>query len=252
MDRDALRDLVIDILRKAPQTHFRAVENEIRRLSQDYEKRDVLLLNEILWEMLLQGILAPGKNSLNPELPFIHVTHYGSQCLEGDVIASHDPQRYIERLIEKAGIDRSAPLFQDAAAAQQTFLDGRFPAAIALLARAAEHVLHDLADALIRRGRQDGHGIKRLESALADPSRLGPAARRSLAGYRLPAPLSEEVEDRIGGLASLITSTRTKARRPKLPVVDREGAHARFLLFLDQCRFAYDAIRWLEGKPEEA
>jgi len=251
MDRDALRDLVIDVLRKAPQTHFRAVENEIRRRSEEYEKRDVLLLNEILWEMLLQGILAPGKNSLNPELPFVHLTHYGARCLEGGAIVAHDPQRYIERLIEKTGIDPDAPLLEDVAAAQQTFLDGRFPAAMALLARAAEHVLHDLVDALILRGRRDGHGIKRLQSALTDAPRLGPTARRSLSGYRLPDPLSEETESQMGGLAALIASTRSRTRRPKLPIVDRDGALARFLLFLDQCRFAYDAIRWLEGKPEK-
>jgi len=248
VDKGDLRSLVLDVLRKTPQTHFRAIENDVRRLSEAYEKRDVLLLNEVLWEMLLQGLLAPGKNSLNPDLPFVHVTVYGAQCLDGGAVVAHDPDRYVERLIEQTGVEEGSPLVGAVETALRSFLDHRFPAALILLARAAEQALHDLVDALIRRGRRDGHGIKRLQASTQDAMKLGPTARRSLAGYNLPDGLAEDVLGHIDGLTALIEATRTRRRRPRIPSADRDGTLARFLLFLDQCRVAYDAIRWLEGE----
>jgi len=249
MNRSALRDLVIDVLRKTPQTHFRAVENEVRRLSEEYEKRDVLLLNEILWELLLQGILAPGKNSLNPDLPFVHVTEYGARSFDGGALVAHDPDRYIERLI--AATQEGAPslLIESARVALESFLDGRHASALVLLSHAAEHVLHDLATALIRRGREADHGTKRLEAALSEPRKLGASVRRSLSGYRLPEPLARDIDSQIGGLATLVDAARSKRGLPRIPSADRDTSRARFLLFLDQCRFAYDAMRWLEGSP---
>ena len=71
MDRSRLSLLVFDVLRKNPQTHVHAVENEIRQIADDYDRHDVLTLHEIIWDLLVQGVLAPGKNSLNLNLPFV-------------------------------------------------------------------------------------------------------------------------------------------------------------------------------------
>ncbi|MCK5248125.1 hypothetical protein KAR02_14570, partial [Candidatus Bipolaricaulota bacterium] len=96
MDKATLRPYVFEILKKTQQTHFHAIENDLRKVVESYERHDVLTLQEILWELLVQGVLAPGKNSLNLNLPFVHLTEYGSQCIEDGRILAHDPDRYVE------------------------------------------------------------------------------------------------------------------------------------------------------------
>lgn len=249
MNKEALRERVLDVLRKTPHTHFRAVENEVRRLDAAYERRDVLLLNEVLWEMLVQGILAPGKNSLNPDLPFVHVTEYGATTLESGGIVAHDPGRYIER-IELASRGQSDSIVQHARVAQQAFLDGRPSAALSLLSRAAETVLYDLANALLRRGRREGRGTKRLHDALQRPARLPSVVRRSLEGYRLPDTLHEEVERQLGPLIALADESRTRQGQPRVPLAERDDVLGRLLLLPSSCRLAYDIIAWLDCRSE--
>jgi hypothetical protein len=244
MDKSDLRAIVFDILRKTPQTHFRAVENDVRSASETYERRDVLLLNEVLWDLLLQGVLAPGKNSLNPDLPFVHVTEYGIQCLEHDTWVAHDPDRYIERLIDGGCGLLPEAVANGARLALRAFLDGRYDASIVLLAHAAEHVLRDLTDELIRKGRRDGRGTKRLEAKRESLGGLAEAVRHAIDARRPPVDLGDH-DEAVSGLGGLIRTARSRDGRPRIPSIDRDQALARFLAFLDQCRFAYHAIAWL-------
>jgi len=247
MDRKGLRALVFEILRKTPHTHFRAIENDVRKALDDYERRDVLLLNEILWDLLRQGVLAPGKNSLNPDFPFIHVTEYGTRCLENGSIIAHDPESYVERLIDAADGRLPDVVAESCRIGLLTLLDGRPEASLILLAHAAERVLDDLAETLVRHGRTSGRGTKRLEGALAQRGKVPDAVARAIEGRGLPNELQEEAERQVGGLTGLIRLARSDAGRPALPRGAHDLALARFLLFPDQCRFAYHAIAWLEG-----
>jgi hypothetical protein len=249
MDRSELRSVVFEVLKKTPHTHFRAVENDARRHSEAYERRDVLLLNEILWDLLRQGVLAPGKNSLNPDLPFLHVTDYGARCLEEDSIIAHDPDRYVARLIETAGAGVPDVVVDAARLGLLALLDGHPEASLVLLAHAAEQVLSDLAEALIRRGRRDGRGTKRLEGARCKRGRLPNAVLRALGGRHLPKEL-DDAEGHVSGLDGLVSSVRSVEGAPRIPKADHDLSLARFLLFPDQCRFAYHAIRWLEGASD--
>lgn len=248
MDRSELRSVVYDVLRKTPQTHFRAVENDVRQRSDAYERRDVLLLNEVLWDLLRQGVLAPGKNSLNPDLPFVHVTEYGARCLEEGTILANDPDRYVERLTEATRGDAPAVVYESARLALLSLLDGRPPTCLILLAHAAEQVLDDLASALIRRGRRDGRGTKRLEAARGVLATLPDAVSRTVSGWHLPQELTEQADRQISEIVTIARFGHRRSGRPLVPEADRELGLAHSLLFLEACRFAYATIRWLDLK----
>jgi hypothetical protein len=252
MERSELRSAVFEVLKRNPHTHFRAVENDVRQRVEAYERRDVLVLNEILWDLLRQGVLAPGKNSLNPDLPFLHVTEYGARCLEEGDILVHDPDRFVERLTQMTAGDAPDVVRESARLALLTLLDDRPSACLILLAHAAERVLGDLVEALIRRGRKDGRGTKRLEAARGVPGRLPDAVKRASLGRALPQELAEEAERQISGLAGLVQRVRAPDGAPQVPEADRDLALAHALLFLDHCRFAYRATRWLEGRSGES
>ena len=248
MNKSDLRPIVLDILRKTPQTHFRAVENDVRLRADGYERRDVLALNEVLWELLTQGVLAPGKNSLNPDLPFVHVTEYGTRCIEDGAILAHDPERYIERLKGRTNSKANSIVVESAREGLLTYLDGRYTAAVVLLAHAGECLLGELAGALVRSGRRTGHGTKRVEASCRAVERQAAAIERALLGRRPPKAIADETETQLAGLRELIRLVRADGGTPRIPSVDRDLTLAQFLLFPDRCRFTYHVMDWLEGK----
>jgi len=53
---------------------------------------------EAFWQLLTEGIVAPGMNSSNMNLPWFHITAYGKRVLETSEPNPHDPTGYLDRL----------------------------------------------------------------------------------------------------------------------------------------------------------
>jgi hypothetical protein len=248
MDKETLRGLVFEILRKSPQTHLHAIENEIRRRREDYTRGDSLTLSEIVWELLVQGVLAPGKNSLNLNLPFVHATEYGSRSLEEGSIISHDPDGYVRRLIEHTGGRADRFTVETAREAALCFTAGRYQATIVILARAAEHLFDLLAGAIIEMGRRTGRGTKRIESAGRRPEARYREIHRILFSKGKTSLGEDELEPHIAGLHNVIILSRTEEGEPRIPVIDGERARGYLLLLPEGCRSIYRLIDILNGR----
>jgi len=246
MDKTTLRAFVFEILRKTPQTHFHAIENDLRRLTEDYERHDVLTLQEILWELLVQGVLAPGKNSLNLNLPFVHLTEYGTRCLEDGSTLVHDPEQYVEKLLEKTGGRASAFVQHAVQEALAVFLAGSWASAILHLARAAEELFDQLTLALVHSGHRDGKGTKRLEAATRFSIGQAQLAIQSAGHRTLPQALAETVEPQLSGLLALMQGVRNPEGSPRQPRPTKDQVLAFFLLFPEQCAFVYHLMDALE------
>lgn len=242
MNKSQLRCLVFDILQKNPQTHVHSIESELRQRTNDYHRRDTLALQEVVWDLLVQGVLAPGKNSLNLNLPFVHVTEYGARCLEDGSIVAHDPERYIERLVEHTSGKADETLTESAREGLGAFLSGHYVAAVVMFARAAEHLFGRLLSALIRSGRRDGRGTKTLETCGRAPHQRYQVVCRTLTARRLPAQLGDDLEPQLSSLRALIQLSRTHHGGPRVPVLDRDRVLGHVLLFPDQCRFVFALI----------
>jgi len=248
MDKESLRPLVFEILRKTPQTHLHAIENEIRRRDEGYTRGDALTLSEIVWELLVQGILAPGKNSLNLNLPFVHVTEYGARSLDDGTILAHDPEGYVRRLIDHTGGRADEFTRETAREATLCFIAGRYQATIVLLARAAEHLFDLLAAAIIENSRRTGRGTKRIESAGRRPEARYRKIHRALFAKGKKSAEVEELEPSIAGLNNMILLSRTEEGEPRVPAIDRERARGHLLLFPEGCRATYRLIDILAGR----
>jgi hypothetical protein len=210
MEKQALRPLVFDALRRTPQTHVHAIETEIRQRAEGYERGDALLVQEVVWELLLQGVLAPGKNSLNLHLPFVHVTEFGQKCLDEGAIAAYDPDGYVARLRSETEERISGDVLESARDALLSFHRGLFRASLILLSRAAAQVFGEVR-----------HAEDHASSAT------------------LP---TEEAEQGLAELEALARLAHSAAGDPRVPVTDRESTLGRLLLFPAQCRFAYTLI----------
>lgn len=225
MDKAALRPVVFEILRRTPQTHLHAIENEIRQRVNGYERSDALLVHETVWDLLVQGVLAPGKNSLNLHLPFVHVTEYGAQCLEDGTILAHDPDAYVARTIEQSSGLASALVTESVRDAQFAYARGLYRVVVVLLARAADGLREALAASLDAYPEIDGSSFE--------------AMREDLARLDLAPEIVRDLDPQLGGLDTLILLSRDRSGVPRLPDIDRDRALAFLLLFPGQCGFVY-------------
>jgi hypothetical protein len=56
---------------------------------------DKSLMLEIIWGLIIQGILIPGMDDNNQGWPFLSLTEYGFRCIQEDRILPHDPEGFL-------------------------------------------------------------------------------------------------------------------------------------------------------------
>ena len=245
MDKAELRPLVLEVLRRDGQTHLHAIDHQIRRVAPEYERHEILKVQEILWELLLQGILAPGKNSLNLNLPFVHVTEYGAQCLEEDALVLHDPDGYLGRLEQHVGTPLDDVVRESVRESLLAFLAGCYVAAVVVLGVAAERCL-DLLIAAFSETIADQTRKGAFESALKGAARS--LKRRSdvlcdeLLSLSLPPKLLGDLDVQMSRLINIVRTARDDAGHPTVRTIDRDTAHANLLLFPQICKRIYQLI----------
>ena len=238
MEKEELRKLVFDVLRRDPQTHLNAVEYQVRSLADDYDRHDALKIHEIIWELLVQGVLAPGKNSLNLNLPFFHVTDYGYDCLESGEIILHDYDRYLHDL--EASIDEVLdPIIRTYVhAAQKSFLCGNYLAVMVLLADAGERCI-DMIEAAL------GSGNIATGNFYSDQLE---EIRSHLPSLRLPPQVREEIELHLKGLENLIDHTRDHRGRARALSITHRSAQGALLVFPQYVRSTYRLISEIRNR----
>lgn len=246
MDKQSLRSHVFDSLRKNPQAHFHTIEGEIRQQADGFERHDALTLQEVLWELLVQGILAPGKNSMNLHLPFVHVTEYGATCLDSGSIIAHDPEGYMHRLHEHTQGRVESGVVQNAAEGLRAYLSGHYLASTVMLARAAAILLSRLTDTVLPEAQQSGRDMDRLSPPTPSSPDALAELPRILARRELPDELAHDVAPQIASLSALLRRVHSEDGTARTPHPSRDDVLAHYLLFPDQCRFVYALIDDLE------
>lgn len=237
MDKANLRELVFDVLRSESQTHLNSIVYQVGQLTEDYQRHDALKIHEIVWELLVQGVLAPGKNSLNLNLPFIHVTEYGEECLEADAILARDPDQYLFHLNKTVAEPIDETVLAYAREGQLSFLAGRYLSTVTLLSFAAERLFDLITDAL-------PESLSGMEYGMQD---CVTAVKEHLVALGITDNLQQEFSLGLDGLYALIHCNRNRAGRITVARIDRTAAQAYLLLFPEQCRSAHRLIEQLSA-----
>jgi hypothetical protein len=249
MEKSELRREVLRVLREESQTHVHAIESQLRQTCEEYGRGDALRMQEVIWELLLQGVLAPGKNSLNLHLPFLHLTEYGARCLEDDDVPLHEPESYLARFGEATAEGVLAGVRE----AIRCFLSGRHAATMLLLTAAVEHLVERVADAL-RAGGTPGGSAEAFEAGLDEAGRdlqqRIAVIADALGEASLPPDLAREVGLHFEDLRALLRWTRDDEGLPTVKSVDRDRAHAVLLTFPAVCEGIGNAVSHIESKTE--
>lgn len=114
--------------------------------SPQLQRRFIVLAVEVMWQLIMQGVITPGKDVPNPALPWFRVTSYGKMVLETERFIPHDPAGYLDGVREVAGQTVSQAALTYLEEALRCFTSGCHLASVLLLGVAAEAVFLRLCE----------------------------------------------------------------------------------------------------------
>lgn len=215
-------------------------------------KHFLFLANEVMWQLLVQGVIAPGLDSNNLNFPWFHITEYGKQCLEAGDFVPQDPNGYLAQLERKVGQRLDDIVVTYTRESLLTFLGGHYLSATVMLGVASERcvdlLIESYSDAIIDAGRktsfnkkirQTGRSVKRRFDAIREEL-LQPT-------LALPAELRDALDIQLSGTFTLIRYSRNEVGHPTGRTIDRDTAHANLLLFPQYCERIYGLIAYLRA-----
>jgi hypothetical protein len=104
----------------------------------------IILATEIMWQLVIQGVITPGMNSSNLTLPFFRVTEYGREVLQAERFVPHDSTGYLMELKMEAKTVIGNVAITYVEEALRCFNAGCHLASVLLLGIAAESVFLEL------------------------------------------------------------------------------------------------------------
>lgn len=196
--------------------------------------RFVILANEIMWQLLMQGVITVGMDASNPTLPYFRITDYGQKVLEAERFIPHDAAGYLEDLRAITGVIATDVTIAYVEEALNCFNSGCHTASVLLLGVAAESIFNHMCDIMRSSLR------KSIEQAKLDPQLpVKPRHRWVVQKYQsLPQSvrrqqLPESLDMTLTSLYDLIRRQRNELGHPqdKPPELGREEAFVFFRLF---------------------
>jgi hypothetical protein len=249
MQKDDLRPHVFYALRSQPRSQFGSVEDFVRSRTSSYQHQDGFKIREILWELLVQGILAPGMDASNLDFPWIHVTEYGSRCLEAGEMLPHDPTGYIARLQQRVGQPLDDVVLMYIREGLLTFLAGHYLSATVMLGVASEQCIDLLIEALTNAIGDTGRKAafeSNIKKAGRSIKRRFDTLRAELLLLNLPSELKDSLDIQLSATFTLIRYSRNDTGHPTGRTIDRDEAHANLLLIPQYFKRIYDLMDYFQ------
>ena len=205
--------------------------------------------NELIWELMVRGILTPGGDATYIDFQVLKLTESGRKFLEVETqVPESDPGKYVERLIEQVGgpIDEIVQMYVRESLV--TFLTGSYIAATVLLSVASErlldHLIEEFSKASEAKTGKPGFEAKVKRAGRSTKERFD-TLRTDLQKAELPPAMAETVDMQLSGLYTLIRYARNDDGQPSGREFDRDTAHAGLLLFPQYCTRVFALINHL-------
>lgn len=251
MEKTELRKHVLELLSNyAGELHNEAaMVDALDNKGIGFEHHHVLHLTEILWELLIQGVLAPGFNSSNEWFPWLHVTERGRSYLSGEGITPLDPEGYVERLAGAVSQPLDPVLLEYVQESAHAFYSDCAIASAVMLGVASERCIDLLttaySDALSNETAKADFD-NRIEQAGRSVKRRFEVLRRGLLAAPFPKNLSDSLDVILSGVFNAIRYSRNDAGHPTGVAIDQEVVHSSLSVFPTYCKRVYNLIAHLQ------
>ena len=240
---DGLEEVRLIVLRRLRQDpRFRSFESGVGGFADfvefpDRHSRDTFpfLAYEVLWELIIQGVIAPGLDSANLNLPWFHVTHYGKRVIAEEQYVPHDPGEYLQSL-SRVIPSPDPTVMAYLAESLNCFSRGVMIGANLLLGVAAERVFLVVCESLeaaIRKPQEKMAFQRLLAQNAMKPKLEWVRDKIEVIQNQKPRPLPEDVDLMLTGIYNFIRLQRNDLGHPKdePPNVSREQVFVSLRLF---------------------
>lgn len=211
--------------------------------------RLVFLTQDILWELMIQGVLAPGLNVNNPNLPFFHITDYGKKVLSEGKYLPHDPTGYLD-LFQKEVKTPDPTVMRYLSESLECFSRGNLIASIVMLGVASERMFLLLCQAL-QDSISDSNEKREFEKIL-DKNAIKPKMDWILAKIQklqqgAHHPFPDNVNVMLITIFDFVRCQRNDLGHPQdnPPHITIEDAYVNLRVFPSYCRISNEVIEYL-------
>jgi hypothetical protein len=220
---------------------------EHRMPQEDREK-----VRQLIMDFMIEGILSPGINEVNPSLPFLKVTRHGKMVLDAGHPIAYDPEGYLTYL--KTEVPNVDPVILTyVTESLQTFIRGNILASAVMLGVASEKAVLLLIGAYLA-------AISNLEKKQALEKKFEEAfsilrkfelLRKEFEPIKkdLRTNVADDLDIQLEGVFNLIRNIRNDAGHPTGVRIDRRQAYANLQLFIPYCKRVYDLITYFQRNP---
>lgn len=257
MDISQLRTSFLEALKSSPS---RALSNQFLEALQrsavnlGYMEPQQRLQNldrdkvfEVFWSFVNEGVLIPGVNLDNLNLPAFTITEHGLRVINSEDPTPHDPDRYLQRLKQVAPrVDDVAMLYVEEGL--KCFQSGTYTAAVVMLGVSAERITITYAKAVAAAlPNTDGERLDRFIdrdkiAKIYDETKKRLEPRVNF----LPADLRDGLIAHTDGVFATIRLNRNDAGHPTGKVIDRLDAFGLFSSFPLYCRVTSRMMDYME------
>jgi hypothetical protein len=203
-------------------------------------------------DMFRLGIVAPGRNLANPNLPFCHLTQRGRETIEAGSRDPANPSGYLASLKVIGALNDVA--FSYLNEALLTYNSGCFKASAVMVGTASETLLLELRDAVV--SRSSAHGRKpnsKLVDWRAKPVLDGVADELNRHTQLMPAKLREAFQYLWPAFMQQIRAGRNDAGHPtSVEPVTGDTVHASLLIFPALHEITLQLIAWINSSMPAA
>lgn len=206
---------------------------------------------QIIWEFILQGILAIGLDEHNTNFPFLSITEHGQTVLSSDETLPYDPDGYLRKL--KTDIPNLDPIIEMyVTESLQAYLKGLMFSSAVALGVASEKafllLLETFTNAITDIPTKSS--FERLQDTFKTKHKFD-QLKSKLVSIRgtLPRQLSEDLESQFDGIFNLIRVTRNDAGHPTGRKINRDDAFVNLRLFIIYCKRVYGLIDYFQSHP---
>jgi hypothetical protein len=210
--------------------------------------RDMERVQDIFWDLMIEGIVRPGMNVSNSNLPYYHVTEKGLQQVTSAEKTPYDPDGFLKRLRERIP-DLDPVIVTYLTESLHTFRIGCLLSSAITLGCASEKALLVLIQAYTDaipsprketfQKKTDGQAIRRQYEEF----------NKMLQGHLwalLPGEIKENLDSALTTIFNLFRTHRNEAGHPTGKVLAREEAYAHIIAFPFYVRKIYELIGWLK------
>ncbi len=207
------------------------------------------LIQDVFWELVIQGVLAPGLNLSNPNLPWFHLTGYGQSAVAAGELLPHDPSGYLTRFRKDIGApDKTVEAYLSESL--DCFARGSFIACVVMLGVASERAFLLLCDSLLNAlltPKERATFAAVLKSNSMKPKQDWVLDKIQAIQKVRPRPLPDNVNVMLTVIFDFIRTQRNSLGHPQEvpPRVSREEAYVNLRLFPGYYKMLNQVIDYL-------